>query len=118
MRTKSENPLPKTMAGAVCAQMTRCGKPNCKCVRGELHGPYFYHFKRVNGVLMKRYVKKKDAYRMRAACEARRRMEKRDRSAHKLTVRQLAKLIEQLRGNERLLLKFMEVQRGKTKEEG
>ncbi len=115
MRTKPENPLPKMLPGAVCAQMVRCGKPNCKCARGELHGPYFYHFERVNGVLIKRYVKKKDVTAMRAACDARREGEQRNRLAHKLNVRELAKIIEQIRDNEKLLFRFMEVRRGEAK---
>ena len=36
--------LPKTLPGAVCAQWVRCCRPNCRCARGHLHGPYFYRF--------------------------------------------------------------------------
>jgi hypothetical protein len=50
--------------------MIRCGKKNCKCARGELHGPYFYHFVRVDGVLVKRYIKANDVAAMSAACGA------------------------------------------------
>ena len=28
--------------GALIAEYKRCGKPNCRCARGELHGPYYY----------------------------------------------------------------------------
>jgi hypothetical protein len=66
-------PLPKTLPGAVCAQWVRCGRPNCRCARGELHGPYAYHFVRHNGRLRKRYVRQAEADGVRAACEARRR---------------------------------------------
>jgi len=27
----------------------RCGKENCKCTRGKLHGPYWYSYFSVNG---------------------------------------------------------------------
>ena len=44
--------------GAVCAQVVKGGKPNCKCARGELHGPYFYRFTRDQyGRLHKQYAK-------------------------------------------------------------
>jgi hypothetical protein len=64
--------LPKTLPGVVCQQWVRCGRPNCRCARGELHGPYAYHFTRENGRLRKRYVKPADVARVRAACQARR----------------------------------------------
>lgn len=115
MSTKSGNTLPKTLPGAVCAQMVHCGKPNCKCARGELHGPYFYHFERVNGVLVKRYVKKKDVAALRSACDVRREGEKRNRLAHKLNIRELVKFTELIRENEKQLFSFMEVQRAEAK---
>ena len=112
MKTKSENALPKTMPGAVCAQMIRCGKANCKCARGELHGPYFYHFVRVNGALVKRYVKAKDASTMRAACNARREKDRRQRKESNNSRRQLIGLIGKLRESERLLLQALEMRHG------
>ena len=30
------------LAGSLVEQHRRCGKPGCRCVRGELHGPYVY----------------------------------------------------------------------------
>lgn len=29
--------------GYITSQMVKCGKSSCKCVKGELHGPYFYY---------------------------------------------------------------------------
>ncbi len=112
MRTKTENLLPKTAPGAVCEQMVRCGKHNCKCRRGELHGPYFYHFMRVDGVLVKRYVKANDVALMRAACEARRQEARQNRLVNKFNVRELMKVIEQLRENENLLFQCKEISHG------
>ena len=47
-------------AGYLVAEHIRCGKPACKCQRGEKHGPYWYlHFRRFeNGAWRqrKRYV--------------------------------------------------------------
>jgi Family of unknown function (DUF6788) len=31
-----------TVRGALQRQMRRCGKAGCRCVEGELHGPYMY----------------------------------------------------------------------------
>jgi hypothetical protein len=117
MRTKQSNPLPKIADGAVCAQMVRCGKKNCKCVRGELHGPYFYHFVRVDGVLVKRYVKAKDVDAMRAACETRQQQDKRQRLMLKTNFHALSEAVERLRGYEKQLLQLMEVSHGGASEE-
>lgn len=116
MRTKQENPLPKIAPGAVCTQMVRCGKKSCKCARGELHGPYFYHFERVDGVLVKRYVKAKDVAAMRAACETRRRQEEWRRLIHKTSSRVLAEAVEQLRSYEKQLSKLTEASDGEAGE--
>ena len=51
--------LPKT--SAICKQFRKCGKPGCKCNRGELHGPYFYYFYREDGKLKKSYIRKAEA---------------------------------------------------------
>lgn len=53
--------------------MVRCGKPNCKCARGELHGPYFYRFMRDKyGRLRKQYVRRSEVEAWRELCERRR----------------------------------------------
>lgn len=117
VQTEPENPLPKTLPGTVCAQMVRCGKLNCKYARGELHGPYFYQFVRVNGVLVKRYVKAKDVAQVRAACQARREEDRRDRHVYSADIRRLIRMVEQLRENEQLLLQFLEANHGKTKKD-
>ena len=31
-----------SLEGAVVRQMRRCGKEGCRCIQGELHGPYAY----------------------------------------------------------------------------
>jgi hypothetical protein len=73
-RARTDNPelLPKTLPGAVCAQLVRCGRPNCRCAHGDLHGPYWYHFHREGGRLLKRYVRREDVEAVRAACDRRR----------------------------------------------
>jgi hypothetical protein len=60
------------LPGVVCEQWVRCGRRNCRCARGELHGPFFYRFWREGGKLKKQYVRAVDLQEVRARCEARR----------------------------------------------
>jgi hypothetical protein len=73
VKTKSENLLPKILPAAVCPQFVRCGKPDCRCISGKLHGPYFYCFWREDGKLKKAYIRKADVDRVRDLCQAERR---------------------------------------------
>jgi hypothetical protein len=72
MSTNSAETLPKTLSGVVCPQWVKCGRPNCRCSRGELHGPYHYRFWRQRGKLRKAYVRRSDVELVRAQCQARR----------------------------------------------
>jgi len=76
MKTKTPNSLPKILPGTVHAQFVRCGKLNCKCSRGELHGAYYYHFVRIRGKLTKRYVKASEVEETQRACALRQNEEK------------------------------------------
>lgn len=88
--------------------MVRCGKPSCKCARGELHGPYFYRFVWEGGKQRKCYVRKEELQQIRAACAAYKnevRMRRSQRKTDKLSIRALLddieefeKLIAQLKG--------------------
>jgi hypothetical protein len=49
--------------------MVRCGKSNCKCSKGELHGPYFYHRTWSGETHQRRYIKLADVLEMAQACE-------------------------------------------------
>lgn len=69
--------LPKTLYGTLHCQWVRCGRANCRCAQGRLHGPYYYHFFRENGRLKKKYVKQLDVTAVASACLARRVEEKR-----------------------------------------
>lgn len=40
-------------------QGVRCGKENCRCARGKLHGPYWYSYARSEGKIKSQYVGKK-----------------------------------------------------------
>jgi hypothetical protein len=37
----------------------RCGKENCKCSRGKLHGPYWYSYSRAQDKVISQYIGKK-----------------------------------------------------------
>ena len=49
---------PKTapLPGSLQPEWKRCGKPGCRCARGELHGPYFYRYWYEAGRRHKAYV--------------------------------------------------------------
>jgi hypothetical protein len=68
--------LPKTLPGTVCAQWVRCGRWNCRCATGKLHGPYYYRLWRDGGKLRKTYVRRSEVDRVRARCEARRQFQR------------------------------------------
>lgn len=40
-------------------QSIRCGKEKCKCMRGKLHGPYWYSYTRVKDKITSQYIGKK-----------------------------------------------------------
>jgi hypothetical protein len=39
-------------------ESVRCGKGNCKCARGKLHGPYWYSYTRDKDKVTSQYVGK------------------------------------------------------------
>ncbi len=72
-KTKTTKPFPKIPAdgllnGAVCASYARCSKPNCKCARGALHGPYFHRYQWHDGRVLKEYIPLAQVAAARAAC--------------------------------------------------
>jgi hypothetical protein len=50
------NPIP----GGLMTKWVRCGRANCRCAKGQLHGPYYYHRYQANGERRKKYVRKSD----------------------------------------------------------
>lgn len=53
IRTRS-----KLMEGSIYQKFTACRKGNCKCTRGQLHGPFKYLSLKINGKLKQQYVGK------------------------------------------------------------
>lgn len=61
--------LPGAMlSGAVCAQYKRCGRANCRCANGPLHGPYYYRFTWESGRVVKEYIPLSQVEEVKAAC--------------------------------------------------
>jgi hypothetical protein len=56
--TKSGGSFPKItpLPGSLHPEWRRCGKPTCRCARGEPHGPYVYHYWYEHGRRRKAYV--------------------------------------------------------------
>lgn len=59
-RTKPEETTTKMepLRGGLEAQFKRCGKANCRCAKGELHGPYYLRRWQRYGKRCSKYVKK------------------------------------------------------------
>lgn len=94
---KSADSLPKILDtacfnGSLQQQWVRCGKVNCKCSRGELHGPYFYLFVSMSDGILKAYVRREDAPLIRAAIAER----KHRHSSFRSELRQAHNLLRQM----------------------
>ena len=57
---------------ALLETWTRCGKANCRCARGELHGPYHALHWREGALQRRRYVRPADLAGVRSTVERRR----------------------------------------------
>lgn len=54
--------------GSLIVEHKRCGKPNCRCTRGKLHGQYYYRrWRDADGVQRKAYVPRSSVAAMRHA---------------------------------------------------
>ena len=77
--------LPKITAeplpGSVHAEWKTCGKPTCRCARGDLHGPYWSLRWREGGRQRRRYIKPGDLEQVRAGLDEWRRLHPPARSA-------------------------------------
>lgn len=48
----------KMEQGSIIQKFTACRKGNCKCTKGQLHGPFLYLSEKIEGKLKQRYVGK------------------------------------------------------------
>lgn len=56
------------LTGALVPEYKRCGKSNCRCARGQLHGPYYYRrWRDAGGRQRKQYVRRGQSEQVRAA---------------------------------------------------
>lgn len=83
---------------ALVAARTRCGRPTCRCARGELHATRYLRW-REGGRHRRRYVRQADVADVEAVLAERRR----ERAVERMTWRQAARLLEQLDARYRLL---------------
>jgi len=54
------SPKIEPLPGTLVAEMKLCGKPACRCARGELHGPYWRRYWREAGRRRRQYVRRAD----------------------------------------------------------
>ena len=56
--------------GTIQPKLLTCGKPKCKCTRGEKHGPYYYlAYHKEDGGMEWIYIPKKDLAKMKDRIE-------------------------------------------------
>jgi hypothetical protein len=71
-KTKKSNLAPKKIPGMLPGQVekrfVKCGKQRCKCSKGKLHGPYFYHRTWDGDKHEKRYIKLSEVKKTAIAC--------------------------------------------------
>jgi hypothetical protein len=99
MKTESAKTLPKMLPGVVCEQWKRCGRKNCRCVAGALHGPYFYRFWRQGGRLRKAYVPRNAVDDVRKCCAARQEAA-RSHAAASAELRRMTEILRELEPHE------------------
>ncbi len=62
LMTLTHQPL---VAGSLIAKYKRCNKGDCRCTRGELHGPFWYLSQTVDGRTVMRFIRAADVARVR-----------------------------------------------------
>ncbi len=55
------------VAGSLIAKYKRCNKGDCRCTRGELHGPFWYLSQTVDGRTVMRFIRAAEVARVRPA---------------------------------------------------
>ena len=94
---KGAKTLPKTLPGVVLEQWKRCGRKNCRCAVGPLHGPYYFRFWRQDGRLRKTYVPRDAVEAVRSQCKARQVEQKEERRTEREALEYLRDLRRYLR---------------------
>ena len=82
--------------GWLVREYKKCGKANCRCARGQFHGPYFYHVVRDRyGRKHRQYVRQAEVARVRGLCLDER-AKRLTRPSVRETIRTLKRLWEDL----------------------
>jgi hypothetical protein len=68
MKTKNQKLATKMLPGHVERRRVRCGKPNCKCARGETHVAY-YHVWHSDGIRFRRFIPARIVEDVRRGCD-------------------------------------------------
>jgi len=60
-KQRAKEIIKEKTVGSICYRLVRvrCGNKECRCSRGELHGPYWYAYFRKDGKTRSKYVGKK-----------------------------------------------------------
>lgn len=93
------------LAGEVCEQYIRCGKPNCRCQDGRPHGPYYYRIWREGRQIHKVYVKSTEVEATQAACDAHKRLTKTLRDAKHLRLKLTQGILKEWRRTQKLAVR-------------
>lgn len=79
------------LKGTLVTDLKRCGRPNCRCAKGKLHGPYYYRrWRDASGRQRKEYIPHKRVEKVRAMLESAR------GSSVRTEMRELSKHLEDL----------------------
>jgi len=61
---------PKEMVyGSIYSAYKKCGNKNCRCTKGELHGPFYYLSRKEDGVTKLTFIRKADEDRITSQAE-------------------------------------------------
>jgi hypothetical protein len=71
VKTENQNSAIKMLPGFIATVHIRCGKPNCRCTRGDRHVAH-YHVTYESCARFRKYVRRDQLAEVRAACEAHR----------------------------------------------
>lgn len=82
-KTERFTPKIEPLRAGILQQYKKCGRPNCRCVNGSLHGPYTYIVWMARGEQFKKYVRKSDLDLINARIAAYKRQQKQAREAKK-----------------------------------
>lgn len=94
---KKSEPLPSKILpvnGSLEVRRVKCGRANCKCAKGELHGPYTYVRTYDGGQRWRKYVKNGDV----STLNQSRLKHKRERKERLEAHRTLKSLLREMRG--------------------